>query len=154
MATIPTSTLVAVPQPKNTLIVAQGDGRLYSVDFSEYPQLDDPALVNWGISVSKLIVGKVQHTRTRLQTLEEIEMENVVSTGQSPGGGAPDYAITIFGATDGGARDIQVTPTLKAKEDGYVWAACRVTAKNFMIQLRGTYNINTMVLTYHTNGKR
>ena len=46
-----------IPAPKDTMIVARQDGRLYVVDFREFPHLDDPAAVDWDISVSKLVVG-------------------------------------------------------------------------------------------------
>ena len=71
--------LVLVPAPKDTMIVARKDGRLYVADFREYPHLDDPDAVDWSISISKLIVGKIEQARTRHLTLQEIECENTVS---------------------------------------------------------------------------
>ena len=152
MATLPV--LDIFPTLKDMLVVAQADGRLYTVDFSEYPNRENPADINWNISISKIILARLQHTRTRLQTLEELEFENVVSTGQTPPGMTNDYEVTIFGQVDGGSPSIQVNPTLVQKDEGYLHYATRVTAKNFSIQLRGTYNINTISLTYHLNGKR
>lgn len=153
MATV-NEALVSISSAKNTMIVAQLDGRLYTVDFTDHPELDYPDAVNWDISVSKVILAKVQHSRTRHQTLEEIEFENVYPTGQVPAGYTGDYEITVFGKTDGGAEDLTVSPTVVQEEEGYIRAVCRATAKNFSIQLRGTYTLNTIALTYHLHGKR
>lgn len=146
--------LELVPAPKDTMIVARKDGRLYVVDFREFPHLDDPGAVDWNVSVSKLLVGKIQQTRTSFLTLQEIELENTVQTNQPPPGSTKDMEITVFGSLDGKNNDMEVEPTTAERDNGYVRATCRMSAKNFSVQLRGTYNINTMVLTYHNHGKR
>lgn len=140
--------------PKNTLLVLRADGRIYSTDFSERPQLDDPGAVDWTIGVSKIIVGKIEQVRTRLISLEEIEFENVITTEQPPPGTANDFEVTLFASQNG--KDISATlaPTIVEKTDEYLKLACRHTAKNFSLQLRGTYNINTIVATVHNNGRR
>lgn len=152
MATV--ESLKLVPLPKNTLIVATESGRLYSVDFTEFPQLDDPSAVDWTISVSKLLIGKIQNSRASLLTMEELECENVVHTAQYPSPGTPDFALTLFGSLDGKNNSMSVEPTVDIDEGGYVSAKCRLTAKNFQVQVRGTYNINTMSVTYHNAGRR
>lgn len=154
MATISADNLKLVPLPKNTLVVAREDGRLYTVDFTEFPQLDDPAMVDWAISVSKLMIGKLQNTRTKLLTLEEIEVENIVHTQQFPTGSVKDFQLTVFGALDGHNNDITVDPHVSLDEGGYVKAKCRVTATNFGIQIRGTYNVNTVQVVFHQSGRR
>jgi hypothetical protein len=146
--------LELIPAPKDTMLVARQDGRLYVVNFSEYPHLDDPSAVDWCVSVSKLIVGKVQERRSRHLTLQEIECENTVQTNQSPPGSSTDMKLTVFGSMDGKNVDFEIDPHIVERDNGYVHAVTRATAKNFQIQLRGTYNINTMVLTYHNHGKR
>ncbi len=148
------SPLRLVPAPKDTMIVARPNGRLYVVDFRDFPHLDDPGAVDWSVSISKIILGKLQERRSRHLTLEEIELENTVQTNQPPPGSAQDMQITVYGSLDGKNQDIQVSPTIRERDNGYVHASCRVTAKNFEIQLRGTYNINTIVLTYHNHGRR
>ena len=152
MATAPNLRLI--PAPKDTMIVARADGRLYVVDFREYPHLDDAASVDWNLSVSKMIVGKLEQVRTRHVTLEEIEFENVVQTFQPAPGTSTDMGITVFGSQDGKNIDSTTTPHIAERDNSYVRARCRVTAKNFQVQLRGTYNINTITLTYHNHGKR
>lgn len=154
MATVSSDTLKQVPLPKNTMVVAREDGQLYVVDFTEFPQLDDPALIDWDLSVSKLIVGKIQPTRTRMVTLEEIECENIVPTGQFPVGSDKDFQITVFGSIDGKNNEITREPYMDIDEGGYVRANCRLSAKNFQIQLRGTYNVNTISVTFHMAGRR
>ena len=149
-----TGNLTLVPAPKDTMIVVRPNGRLYTADFREYPHLGDPGAVDWDISVSKLIVGRLEQVRTRHLTLEEIECENTVATGQNPPGTSTDLALTVFGSLDGKNIDTTTTHTIVERDSGYVRAVCRTTAKNFSVELRGTYNINTMVLTYHNHGKR
>lgn len=143
-----------IPVPKNTLVVLRPDGRLYVVDFSERPQGGDANLIDWNLSVSKLIVGKVQAIRSRFITVEEIEMENVQVTDQPPSGSMTDFELTLFASLNG--KDIDSTNVLSIAErtDEYAKAVCRHTAKNFSLQIRGTYNVNTVVFTYHQNGRR
>lgn len=146
--------LTLIPAPKDTMIVARLDGRLYVVDFREFPHLNDPATVDWDLSVSKMIVGKLEQNRTRHVTLEEIEFENVVQTSQPAPGTSTDMGITVFGSQDGKNIESVTVPHIAERDNSYVRAQCRVTAKNFQVQLRGTYNINTITLTYHNHGKR
>lgn len=152
MATAPQLRLI--PAPKDTMIAARQDGRLYVVNFREYPQLDDPASVDWTLSVSKMIVGKLEQNRTRWLTLEELEFENVTKTDQPAPGTSTDMGITIYGSQDGKNIDHTITPIITERDGTYVQAKCRVTARNFQVQLRGTYNVNTIQLTYHNHGKR
>jgi hypothetical protein len=146
--------LKQVPLPKNTMVVSRQNGRLYVVDFTEFPHLDDPSVVDWNVSVSKLIVGKIQQSRTQVQTLEEIECENIVRTEQFPDGTTKDFQLTVFGSLDGKNQALEVEPTIATEDGGYVRAACRLTAKNFEIQLRGTFNVNTLAVTMHRAGRR
>lgn len=154
MTAITAENLKQVPLPKNTVIVAREDGRLYLADFTEFPNLDDAGAVDWDLSISKLLLSKIQMTRTRLGTLEEIEIENVVRTGQIPVGANTDLKVTVYGSLDGKTDTLQTDPVLVEDGDGYLKATCRITAKNFGIMLRGVYNVNTIQVTMHQNGRR
>ena len=142
------------PLPKNTLIVAQENGRLYKLDFTEYPHLDDPGLVDWEVSVSKIVIGKIQQTRQRFITLEGFDVENIVQTNQFPVGSSKDFDATVFVTLDGKNVVREVTPALVSRDGANAVFACRQTGQNFSIQIRGTYNINTMTVTFHNHGKR
>lgn len=146
--------LKLIPDPKNTLIVAREDGSLYVADFTYNPEFDDPNEIDWELSVSKLLVGKLEERRTRFLTLEEIELENIVHTGQPPIVGEQDSEVTVYGSSDGKNIDKQITPTLAENLGGYVKYRCRITAKNFSIQLRSSFTLNTIVCTYHNHGRR
>lgn len=154
MATVVADNLKKIPLPKNTVAIARQDGRIYIVDFSEMPQLDDAGAIDWNVSVSKLMVSKIQDRRTRLLTMEEFEVENVVHTDQFPEGTFKDLELTVFATLDGKNQTLQTTPKLAIDEGGFVRGALRMTGMNFAIQVRGTYNINTMTVTYHNNGRR
>ena len=67
MATISVEEFKQVPLPKNTVAVARADGRIYTVDFTEMPQLDDPGAIDWDVSVAKILIGKIQQSRERYQ---------------------------------------------------------------------------------------
>lgn len=146
--------LKAAPLPKSTLIVAREDGRLYVVDFSERPQQADPGDIDWNISTSKIVIGKLQQTRTKLLTLEELEFENVTTPVGRTVSGVPAMELTVFGSLDGKNDTITVKPAVITDADGYVLAKCRVTARNFALQLRGSYILNTVQVTMHQSGRR
>lgn len=155
MATVAVNeSMLNVATPKNTLIVAQKDGRLYLLDFSECPHIDDPGAVDWGVSVSQMLIGKVALSRNRLSTLEQIEFENIQHTGQEPEAGAGDLSVTVFGSIDGKNNALEVKPHIAIDDGGYIRGNCRATATNFGIMLRGTYNINTIQVVLHPAGRR
>lgn len=149
MATVLAENLKAAPFPKNTLLVVREDGRIYCVDFSERPQRADPREIDWDVSISKILLSKIQLTRSKHVTLEEIEMESVTNTLQN---GAPK--LTVLGSTDGKTDTITVQPIITENEGGFVQAKCRVTAKNFGVMLQGSYILNTVSVTVHQNGRR
>lgn len=150
-----TSEAIGLPVSKRTMIVAREDGRLYSVDFSENPQLDDPGLIDWEISISKILLGKFQFTRTRWVTLDELEFENTVRTGQVPTGADSDLEVSVYGSLDGKnpVADV-VAPYVAEEAGGLIHLNTRLTGQNFAVQLRGTYNLNTIVFVTHQNGRR
>lgn len=153
MAVVPDS-FKQIPLPKKTVAIARKDGRVYMLDFSEYPQAEDPSLIDWDLSVSKILISKIQLSRTRVQTLEEITMENIVHTQRTPTGTDKDVELTVFGTLDGKNEALQIEPNTVIDDDGFIRANCRVTAMNFGIMLRGTYNINTITVTIHPAGRR
>lgn len=154
MATLPTPDTVSFPSAKRTLMVAREDGRLYRLDFSENPQLGDPGLIDWDLSVSKVLIGKFQLVRTRAVTLDEIEIENIVRTNQLPSGTVHDLEVTVFNSLDGKNAQAAVFPVAAHESGGLIHLKTRLTGQNFSMQLRGTYNINTVVFTTHQNGRR
>lgn len=154
MATLVAENFKQIPLPKKTVAVARRDGRIYMLDFAEYPQADDPGLIDWDISVSKILISKIQMSRTRVQTLEEITIENIVHTEQYAPGTTKDVEVTVFGTLDGKNEALQFEPTTVIDEDGFIRANCRATATNFGIQLRGTYSVNTITVTIHFAGRR
>lgn len=143
-----------VPLPKNTMVVARENGRLYVVDFTEFPHLDDPAVVDWSISVSKLLIGKIKLSRASMIALHEIECENVVKTGQFPEGTLKDFQMTVFGSSDGKNITTTIEPHIAENDGGFVHAKCRLVAKNIEIQLRGTFNVNTIMIAATPAGRR
>lgn len=149
MATLIAENLKAAPLPKSTLIVARLDGRLYVVDFSERPQQADPFDIDWDISRAKILLGKIQQTRTRLVTLEEVELQNVTSTV-----GRPAPTLTVHGAIDGKNNTMTVIPKITIYEGGLMQGKCRATATNFDILLEGSYILNTVEVTLHQSGRR
>lgn len=149
-----TGSVLGLPRVKRTMLVAQTSGRLYQVDFTEDPAGDDPILVDWDVSVSKMLLGKFQLTRTRAITLEEIEIENVTHPGQFPVGSESDMEVTLYNSLDGKNVSNPIPVIVAIDEGGLVKCVTRTTGQNFSMQLRGTYNVNTIVFTTHNNGRR
>ena len=101
-----------------------------------------------------MLVGKVQATRTSVITVEEVECENIVHTSQYPSGAVVDFKMTVYGSTDGKNQDLQADPYIAQDLGGYINAHCHLTAKNFSVMIRGTYNVNTITVTVHNSGRR
>lgn len=154
MATLIAEGFKQIPLPKKTVAVARKDGRIYMLDFSEHPQDEDPTFIDWEISVSKLLIAKLQLSRNRMQTLEEVTIENIVHTEQAPAGVTKDVELTIFGTLDGKNEAMSIEPYTQIDSGGFIQANCRLTARNFGIQLRGVYNVNTITVTIHPAGRR
>ena len=100
------------------------------------------------------MLGKIQHTRTRHLTMEEIEFENIVHTGQIVPEGTSDVELTLFSSQDGKNISEISNPTVAISDGSYMKYVTRKTAQNFSIQLTGTYNLNTISLTFHNAGRR
>lgn len=146
-----TSDSLTKPTVKRTMLVARLDGQLYRVDFSENPQLEDPGLIDWDLSVSKMLIGKFQLTRTRAVTLDEIEIENTVHSGQAP---LPDLEVSVYNSLDGKNAEPATFPVVSRDSGGLLHLCGRLTGQNFSMQLRGVYNVNTIIFTTHNNGRR
>lgn len=142
------------PTPKKTMLVGTESGRLYSVDFTENPQIDDPGLIDWDISISKILIGKIQTQRTRWITLDNVEFENTVRTEQLPPGSSTDLEISVFNSLDGKNAQSAVTLVPANEAGGLISLPARLTGQNFSVQLRGVFNLNTLVITSHLNGRR
>lgn len=145
---------VKLPTPKRTMFLVTATGRMYTVDFSEKPQLNDPGLIDWNLSVAKMLLGKFQLTRTRAVTLEEIEIENTVRTDQFPAGSALDLEVVVYTSLDGRTPENPIHPVVTHESDGLVHLKTRTTGQNFSMQLRGVYSVNTIIFTTHQNGRR
>lgn len=139
---------------KRTLGVLMSSGQVYRVDFTEYPQLPDPDKINWELSQSKLIVGKIQNSRTRTVTLQELELENVIHTGEIPAGETLDTVVKIAYTLDGHTNEALYTPALLRGSGEYQKYGARITGKNVSIQLSGHFNVNTLIATLVNNGRR
>lgn len=142
------------PLPKNSMLVARQDGRLYQVDFTEFPHLNTPGAVDWDLSIAKMLIGKFQVSRTRFVTIDEITFENVVRTGEIPDGTTTDLEITVFKTLNGKSAEPGIFPVPSDEQDGLIVLPLRSTGQNFSVQLRGHYNVNTMTIRSHNHGRR
>lgn len=151
MATLEADDPLKQPTVKRTMLAARENGQLYRVDFSENPHLEDPGLVDWNLSIAKILIGKFQLTRTRAVTLEEVEIENTVHSGQAP---LPDLEVLVYNSVDGRNQEAGVSPYVSIDEGGLLRLNTRITGQNFSMQLRGVYNLSTVIFTTHQNGRR
>lgn len=144
-----------IPLPKRNITCLQPDGRVYRVDFSEKPFLENPELINWDISYGKMVIGKFQLTRNRFLTVDEMELENVYNPG-FPIGELPaaNLSIRLSAALNGKDTDTIIDPVIVERTDDYVRCATRLTAKNLSILIGGQYNMTSFTLTSHIHGRR
>lgn len=110
------------------------NGNIYQVDFSQ--------LATTG---GTIILGKYQHARDRLITLEQIDLEYVQNTA--------NLTVNVLPTLDGKTflSPVPVTAIAATNAPQY---PCRVTGMNHSLLIQGVFQLNSLLLTYHANGRR
>jgi len=90
-----------------------------------------------------IVIGKLQHSRTRMTTLLEVEVENCASG-----------TLYDLPALKGKLLETAITGTPKTVEANLKSWVFRNTAKNHNITLVGDFSLNTVLSTYTLNGRR
>ena len=130
---IPAAGIVEIP--KQSISFLQADGTVLVVDY-------DPYIAN---TQGLILLGKYQYVRGRLLTLEEIDVENVMRWS--------NFKCVLFSALDGkNMTNKTLAPVDNASQLGTF--NTRTTALNHSIMFQGGFNVESIVLTFHVNGKR
>lgn len=95
-----------------------------------------------------LVLGKYQFTRNRLLVIDDVAFENADSDA--------NLIVKILSSTDGKNTDLVTTPYLNINTDKFrqYLAAKGVVGKNHSIVALGTFNLTSLELTFHEDGKR
>ena len=109
-------------------------GNLYAVDFSE--------LATTG---GTIFLGKYQHSRDRLITLQQVDLEYIQSTA--------NLTLRVFTTLDGKTFQTPVTVPPIANTQAPQFP-CRVTGMNHSICLQGVFKLDSLMLTYQASGRR
>jgi hypothetical protein len=121
--------------PKQSLGLLQANGSLQVVDFAAYSD------VSYGV----IALGKYQFVRSRLLTLDEIQVENVMDQN--------NFECLVFYALDGKNTQIY-TPTPLDIAGKLVVYGSRITGLNHSLVFKGSFQMNSLVLSFHTDGGR
>jgi hypothetical protein len=122
---------------KTRFAFLQQDGTIKLVDFKFASVLD----------AGVCMFGKFQLTRTRFQTLQEIQVETVNDTDQ-------DFVVRVHKTLDGKTLLPPVVPFLSLEENKYREYNCRIANKNFITEFYGTFNLTGVVLVVSPDGVR
>lgn len=105
----------------------------------------DTGAIAGNINNGTIILGKYQHARDRLITLEEVALENVGSAG---------ITISDLPTLDGKT----FLPATKLQTYDYTSSAprykCRLTGMNHSLIIQGDFSLDSLMLTYTPNGRR
>jgi hypothetical protein len=95
---------------------------------------------------SVIVLGKYQLLRSRLMTMDGISLENIEATS--------NCEVLLATTYDGKDQAVLSTPALVSKSSQVRNYACRVTGVNHSVIIKGTFNLNTIMLDSHVNGRR
>lgn len=120
--------------PRQSLGFLQADGTAKVVDFS----------VNYAGSNGVLVLGKYQFVRSRLLTLDTIDVENVQSSA--------NFDLKVFTAVDG--KNFAVySPTLLLEDGRLRKYGYDKTGKNHSLCFKGQFHVESLELAFHVHGR-
>ena len=120
---------------RSSLCLMDPNSNLWQVDFTQ-------AATTGGT----IILGKYQHARDRLITLDQVDIEYIPQTAHIP-------AVNVFTTYDGKTFQLPValTPIAATNAPQY---PCRTTGMNHSICIQGIFRLDSIMLTYHPSGRR
>lgn len=124
--------------PENNARAAFGlldpTGNIYTVDFSEV-----------ATTGGTIILGKYQHSRDRLITLQQVDVEYVQSTA--------NLSLNVLTSLDGKTFLPPVLVPAKANTNAPQYP-CRLTGMNHSLCFQGVFKFDSLMLTYSASGRR
>lgn len=110
-------------------------GQMYEVDFSQ--------MAGTG---GTIILGKYQHARDRLLTLQQVDLEFIPQTAAMP-------TVNLLPTYDGKTFQASV-PLTPISNTGAPQYPCRTTGMNISIIVQGIFRLDSLMLIYNANGRR
>ena len=120
---------------RNSLAFLDPNGQIFQADFSQ--------LATTG---GTILLGKYQHARDRLITLQQVDLEYIQNTN--------NVTLNVFPTFDG--KTFQ-SPTQLTAIDSTTNAPqypCRITGMNLSLCLQGQFMLDSLMLTYSSSGRR
>jgi hypothetical protein len=121
--------------PRRSIGFLQADGTVRVVDFT-------PQAAN---SSGVIALGKYQFVRSRLLQLDEIQVENVILPAT--------FQCIAFSALDG-KNTQKYTPTLLDQAGKLNTYGARINALNHSLVFKGSFQLNSLILTFSLGGGR
>jgi hypothetical protein len=122
---------------KNSIAFCTSTGALYTLD------MDIQSSVSNGV----MLLGKYQYHRSRLITLEKVEVENVIQDGSQ-------FTLLDLPTIDGKNFAPAIVGYNSAHDGLHRQYLFHNTAVNHTIVLKGNWNASSMIITFHVHGKR
>jgi hypothetical protein len=122
-------------QTRESIAFLADIGTIRLADFNNNPLVGSSGVV---------ILGKLQYTRNRLITLQELELEATIST----------PTVTAKASLDGKTTSSNIAGVASYGADGVTKYTFRATALNFSIAILGAFKLNTAFIKYTLNGRR
>lgn len=132
------------------------NGDIYALDQRYDQNFTNPGAL---ASPSAIVLGKFQYSRSRLLTLDQIDIESCAqyTTGVDDLTTSPVVILPSYDGKNFGTPIVPFRasgPGTTAGARGLATYKCRVTAINHSIVLRGGFNVSSVVLKFHVNGQR
>jgi len=125
---------IAELSPRSNIGLLAADGSVSNVDFSYL-----------ATSGGTIILGKYQHARDRMITLEQIDLEYVQSTAN----------VNVYDMVTYDGKTFQPPQLLTAiANTNAPQYPTRLTGMNHSVIIQGIWQLDSMMLTYHSNGRR
>lgn len=130
--------------PKGSIAFMTNTGAISTVNFSQTATASPDSVI---------LLGKFQHTRQRLLTLERIGLEDIQS--------ASNASLSIYSSLDGknavGGADTAVAPVAATQESSpanlRTWVYHK-TGINHTLCLTGSFYLTSIILKFHNAGRR
>lgn len=126
--------------PRKSIAFLQDSGMVFTVNFA----------IQAGFNRGVIFLGKYQVSRTRFTTLDEVEFENIFIADTAH---ADKFRVWDAYSLDGKTTTLKEgylsyhSPNISK----YTW---RVTGVNHTLIVMGNFNLNSIMLSLHVNGRR
>lgn len=127
---------ISIENPRQSLGFLKSDGSIVTVDFSYIADNANGVMV----------LGKYQLSRTRLLTLEQVELENIKV--------GSNFTLYDLASLDGKNLQPAVEGFLKENTESYRKYLFHQTGVNHSLLAKGAFYCSSVILSFHVHGRR